>query len=268
MTDESVVAVEIDMDKQSIYARISAAGTQRLLNNCYTLGVVEKADKLWSVDDEFVFSYEDHGIHRLIFFAKEWDSADRLLTQIDSGRYYLEFTTRNRDEYIPKGSALRVAMMRFSNPDCRGALAPGSRVIQYKDSAAVETAKESDVEEVNAILWSTFHTEISHLLTGDELREKVRKGLVSVHRNENGSIDALLQAEVMPKRFYINQVVNRSEKHVIHAIVLNRLEKYVEEGGKYLYAWVEEQNIASLKFHEKYGMKHDGMWSMLYSIER
>lgn len=54
----------------------------------------------------------------------------------------------------------------------------------------------------------------------------------------------MLQAEVMTKKFYINQVANKSEKHVIHAILLDRLEKYAEKGGKYLYAWVEEKNIA------------------------
>lgn len=42
----------------------------------------------------------------------------------------------------------------------------------------------------------------------------------------------------------------------------------IKAGGKYLYAWVEAFNVASVKFHEKYGMKHDGMWSMIYSIER
>ena len=72
----------------------------------------------------------------------------------------------------------------------------------------------------------------------------------------------------MPKKFYINQVVNQGERKTIHAILLNRLEAYTNAGGKYLYAWVEDKNTASLKFHEKYGMKHDGMWSMIYSIER
>lgn len=256
------------MDKQAIYAKINAARAKRLLNNCYTLDVVKTANKLWSMDGEFVFSYEDHGVDRLVFFAKDWDSVNKLLEMIDQERYYLEFVTRNRDAYIPEGAVLRAAMMRVSNPDCRDVLAPGSPVIQYKDSAAVEAAKEADAEEINEILWSTFHTEVSHLLTDDELREKIREEQVFVHRNEYGGIGALLQAEVMPKKFYINQIVNKSKKHVIHAILLDRLGKYIEEGGKYLYAWVEDKNIASLKFHEKYGMAHDGTWSMIYGIER
>lgn len=256
------------MDKQILYEKIRIAKAKRLLNNCYTPDVVEKADKLWPAGDEFVFTYGDHGINRLVFFAREWDSVNKLLELLDQGQYYLEFMTRNRDEYIPMGADLRAAMMRFSNPDCRGVLAPGSLVAPYKDSAVVEAAKESDAEEINELLWSIFHTEVSHLSTDDEMREKIRAEQVSVHRNEHGDIDALLQAEVRPKRFYINQIVNKTERQVIHAILLKRLEKYIEEGGRYLYAWVEAQNIASLKFHEKYGLKHDGMWSMIYSVKR
>ena len=44
----------------------------------------------------------------------------------------------------------------------------------------------------------------------------------------------------------------------------NRLKPYVEQGGKYVYAWIEKNNIASLKFHSKYGLAHDGMWNMVY----
>ena len=43
-----------------------------------------------------------------------------------------------------------------------------------------------------------------------------------------------------------------------------KIYEYIESGGKYMYAWVEENNIASLKFHQKYGMRHDGMWDLIY----
>ena len=57
---------------------------------------------------------------------------------------------------------------------------------------------------------------------------KIREGQISIHRNKEGNIDAILQAEEMPKKFYINQIVNKAEKNVIHAILLNRLKKYIE----------------------------------------
>ena len=71
----------------------------------------------------------------------------------------------------------------------------------------------------------------------------------------------------MPKKFYINQIINKTGKEVIHAMLLSRLDQYRKSGGKYLYSWVEEANIASLKFHNKYGMEHDGMWNLVYRLK-
>lgn len=258
----------IEMNKESIYEKVKKARFQRFVNNCYSMDTVEHCQEVWSQGDEFVFSYEDHGIQRLIFFAKNMNTVDRLLSEVDSGRYFLEFMTKNPDEFVPEKSSKIAAMMRFANSDCRNVFDSDSQIIKFKDSVAVETATEQDAEEINRILWSIFHTEISHLLTDEELRERIMDGQLTVHRDNSNCIDALLQADVMPKKFYINQVFNKGNKEVIHAIVLHRLEKYVNAGGKYLYAWIEDKNIASIKFHEKYRLKHDGMWSMLYSIER
>ena len=215
-----------------------------------------------------MFSYDDHGVNRLIFFAKEYSDVDNLLDLIEGGNYCFEFMTRDPLEFIPSYAQRYASMKRVANTDCRTVFDARSEVIPYKGSAAVEMAGAEDTEEINRILWSTFHTEMSHLLTDEELCKKIVAGQLTVHRNQDNKIDALLQADVMPKKFYINQIVNRTEKNVIHALLLDRLEKYIDAGGKYVYAWIEDKNIASLKFHEKYGMKHDGMWSMIYCLER
>lgn len=256
------------MDKQNIYEKIRVARLQRYLTNCYSMDVVEHCVDIWSCGDEFMFAYEDHGIHRLVYFVRTWKSIERLLEKVKNGQYYLEFMTKDSKMYVLEREKMTASMMRFANPDCRNVFESDSKVIQYKDAVNVENAIEQDVEEINKILWSLFNTEISHLLSDQELRERIRAGQLTIHRDSNNHIDAILQANVMPKKFYINQVVNKGDRKVIHAIVLNRLEKYVNMGGKYLYAWVEDKNIASIKFHEKYGMRHDGMWSLIYSIER
>ncbi len=256
------------MDEQSIYEKIQTARLQRFMTNCYSMNLAGQCRQIWSHGDEFLFRYEDHGVQRLIYFVRTLDARDRLLAEIGGGRYFLEFMTKNPDEYRPEQGTLTAAMMRMTNSDCRSVFREDSPVMQYRDAAAVENAREQDAEEINRILWTTFRTEISHLLSADELSAKIRDGQITIHRNAEKQIDALLQAEAMPRKFYINQIVNKGSREIIHAILLNRLEQYVDAGGKYLYAWVEDKNIASVKFHEKYGMKHDGMWSMLFCMER
>ena len=253
------------MDRENIYEKVKNARTARLLNNCYSMDSIEKCSGLWAVGDSFLFSHEDHGIQRLTYFVKDWKSLEKLIKQIDEGVDYLEFMTKEPGEYIPQKAEKSAALMRLANPDCRSVFEKDSPVFPYCDPDIGEQAKEKDAEEINRILWGTFHTEISHLLTNEEIKERIDQFLI--HR-EDGEIDALLQADVMPKKFYINQIINHGEKKNIHAMLLNRLKNYISNGGKYLYAWVEDTNIASQKFHAKYGMKHDGMWNMIYRIER
>lgn len=255
------------MDIHIIYEKIKRARELRLINNCYRFDVVENSTKLWEAGDNFLFAYADHGVERLVYFGSDWNAVDELLKQVSDGQYFIEFMTKSPDEYQPAGSMLSARMMRLSNSDCRTVFSEGSAVMRYMDSKAGEKAKAEDVKEIVRILWSTFHTEISHLLSEDEIRNRISQ--FTVHRSErSGEIDALLQAEVMPKKFYINQVVNQGDRKNIHAMLLNELGRYIRDGGKYLYAWVEDTNTASLRFHEKYGMKHDGMWSMIYCVER
>lgn len=254
------------MDVQIIYEKIKRARELRLFTNCYAIDLAKNADQLWIKEEDFIFSYKDQGISRLIFFAKDWHAVDELLKLVDRGRYYLEFMTKNPDERVASCLTLIARMMRLSNPDCSFVFAEESSVMQYMNENVGETAQEEDAEEINRVLWETFRTEISHLLSDEEIRDKITEGQITIHRDNH--IDAILQADVRPKKFYINQIVNKTDRNIIHAILLNRLNTYVKNGGKYLYAWVEDTNIASLKFHEKYGMKHDGMWSMIYCLNR
>lgn len=254
-------------DYSAIYEKARQARVQRFLTNCYRIDLLEKADRIWERGEAFVFSYRDHGISRLIYFAQDWSSLDDLLDGIGAGKWFLEYMTKDPDEYHPSSGRLVTRMLRMANPDCRGVFGVDSQVAQYRSASKTELATEEDAEELTTILWKTFRPEISHLLYADELKPLIQAGQVTVHRTD-GRIDALLQADVMPKKFYINQIVNLGERKHVHALLLDRLEKYVAAGGKYLYAWVDETNIASIKFHNKYGMKVDGMMSVIYCIER
>lgn len=253
------------MEIRENYERIKKLKRFRLLTNCYSLDVVEKANRVWETDGAFLFSFNDHGVNRLVYYARDYRLLERLLSMVEGGKYYLEFMTRNPGEYIPTKLTLVTKMMRMVNVDCRSVL-ENSSVLQYKDDTVGEQAGLEDVREINQLLWSTFHTEVSHLLTDLELEDVIREGQVSIHRGDG--IDAILQLKVMPKRLYINQVVNKTDRSVIHAMLLQRLSEYVRNGGRYMYAWVEDHNIASLKFHGKYGMVHDGMWDVIYCLER
>lgn len=254
------------MDKDEIYEKISDARRKRYINNLYSMDVIERINGVWSIGDEFTFSYSDHGINRIVFFASDWRSVNKLIKKVNIDRPYLEFLAKDPKQFVPQNGIRVASMKRMANMNCKSVFEVDSPVLKYINASNSYYAEMTDTEEINNIFWNTFNTEISHLLSNEELAQKIMERRVSIHRNESNKIDAVLQVDVMPKKFYINQIVNLTSRDVIHSMLLTQLKIYVSNGGRYLYAWVEDNNIASLKFHEKYGMKHDGMWSLIYCL--
>lgn len=245
----------------------------RIITNCYIDSVVRMAEKVWTEDDSLLFSYDDHGVKRLNYFVMNTEQLSRLLLKPDEreNRYILEFISRNKDEnrnlLESLGYQNLANMMRMSNIDCSKILKE-NLITEYRDDSVGRLAEIDEAGEINRLLWSVFDTSISHLVSDIELGNSISNKELSIHRNENGVIDAVLQVVEQPRKFYINQVYNGTDKRIIHAMLQKRIHKYNAMGGKYLYAWVEENNIASVKFHQKYGMKHDGMWNLVYVLER
>lgn len=234
------------------------------LSNVYSLKMVTQIVSIWENDRGFLFAYNDHGVTRLGFFVSDWDALDLLLSKIQNGRYYLEYLTKDPIQTL-KELVPVTRMKRLVNTDCRNVL-NDKALICYRNDEISSFPNIQDTSEINELLWSVFRPEISHLLSENELSESISKGQVTVHKKEK--IDAVLMADIMPKKFYINQIVNLGYKGNIHAMLLYRLTDYIRNGGQYLYAWVDENNIASLKFHAKYGMMHDGMWNLIWTLAR
>lgn len=252
------------IDKDNLTEKAVFARTHRYITNCYSSDVLKSAQRIFEYGESFAFTVDDHGIDRLYLFAKDKEELDKLLGSLVKGTYFFEYMTKQPDELVPANAAIIARLMRMVNKDCKSVF-EDQNVLQYRDDSVGEFAGVDDTHEINTLLWNTFHTEISHLLYDDELKEIIEAKKVVVHRGDK--IDALLQVDVMPKKFYINQIINKADKSVIHAMLLALLWNYVENGGQYIYSWVEDKNIASVKFHQKYGMIHDGMWNLVYRLE-
>lgn len=248
---------------KALIGLIQTARRKRLLNNCYSANFINDADDFWTKDENLLFSYQDHGVSRLIFFIDRIESLTELVGEVQ-GTHYIEFITKEPKTNLSRGELI-AQMKRLANVDCRNVFEADSPVIQYRNDKVGALAKEQDALEINQILWSAFRPEISHLLTNEEIIEKIKERQITIHK-ARGKIDAILQAEVFPRKFYINQIINKTNREIIHGILLSRLEEYVLNGGKYVYAWVEDQNVASVKFHKKYNMTHDGTWSLIYRV--
>lgn len=245
----------------------------RTFSNIYSDGVIENAEELFVNESAIILSSPDNGVRRLHYCYTELDGFLELLKS-DENRAdrntVIELMTRdkteNQEAFSDAGFRQIASLMRMSVKNCEQVIID-SDIGRYHNDSVGEFPEVGMAGEINEVLWNIFDTRVSHLQSNEEIAESIRQREITVHRNEAGEVDAVLQVKIQPRKFYVNQVYNSADHSVIHAMIQNRLDEYFLQGGKYVYAWIERDNIASLKFHEKYGLKHDGTWNIVYCLE-
>ena len=161
------------INNEELEQKVAYARANKFISNCYSKEVIREATSVWKEKNSFIFSYLDHTINRLIFFVEEWEDINILTNKIEEGIFYMEIMTKNPDEYIPKGMNGVVKMLRFANPDINSIFKNDNPNLQYMNPQYGEIATVERTEEINKLLWSSFHTEISHLLYDDELKDNM-----------------------------------------------------------------------------------------------
>lgn len=243
----------------------------RLVTNVYSADIINQTSVFLCNADAIFLTYNDHGVNRLYYYAHKLDNIEGLIASLPADEYVLEFMTKNAEDSSEVlrqlGFYCLAQMMRMSVRDVAVSI-KNNFASQHFDEAIGTFPDESLAQDINKVLWKVFDTRVSHLQDDDELKRSIEKREVLIHQNEEGSVDAVLQTIIQPQRFYINQVYNGADKNVIHSMMHQRLKEYIAAGGKYAYAWVDKNNIASVKFHQKYGLQHDGMWNMVYVLKR
>ena len=246
---------------------------EKVYSNCFMQFNKEQDWETLTSSKSLCIIKREYGANRLWFYTIDFDDLNFLIRNcLDSNDEFIVDILTKEKTFLKKnieqlGFVEYTKMMRLSCSDISLSMNNNSEIQRYYNPNIGIKAGLDDAVDVFKKMWEIFDTRISHLQTIDELKESIRRGEIYIQRNNNGEVAAFLQRILEPKRFYINQIYNGMQKEIIHAILLNELRKYNNNGGKYVYAWVEEKNIASHKFHEKYGLKHDGLWNVVYRIK-
>lgn len=245
---------------------------KKLHTNCFAQ-LSSYGEQEWqaafSQDSGYILN-RDHGVGRIWFYTADFqDLAILMQGGLDEKEeYVVDILAKDAAQYQSElqemGFSEFARMMRMSNADVSATLKSSPALMEHYDSRIGMKAGLKDAQEIHRKLWEIFDSRISHLPALEEVEESICREEFYLQRAKDGSVGALLQRVVAPKSFYINQIYNGMGKEVIHAILLRELQKYCENGGKYAYAWVEERNAASVRFHGKYGLRHDGLWNVVY----
>ena len=249
--------------------KLRAAG--RVITNVYSMDVLKSSEVFISDEHAILLAHNDHGVERLYYYAHSLQDIKYLLTNLPAKEFVLEYLTKNPDECAVvlhnMGFKCIAKMMRVSAKDFLFK-AQESGVSQFFNESIGVFANIKQAHEINSLLWETFDNRISHLLNNEEIEGAIKNREITVHLNEQNNIDAIQFIKIQPKKLYINHSYNKADKSVIHAMLQNRMKEFSKMGGNYVYCWVDCNNIASRKYLGKYGMQHDGMWNMVYSLKR
>lgn len=245
--------------------------TPNLLTNCFeSLNSPKFAlSDFYCSEKTVLFISREYKVNRLIFYTADiCDLKENVFPMLPKGEYCIDILTKEAREtearfkeidLIPKSR-----MMRLATNDVSRALEKTSKTAEYFNPDIGELPDKKDAPKILELIWEVFDTDISHLPDLAGVENAIDREEFTWF-NENGKI-SLLQTVIKPKSLYINQIYNPNDKSVIHAMLLNRINKYCGGGGKYMYAWVEESNAPSMKFHAKYQMKHDGLWNIIFKV--
>ena len=226
--------------------------------------------KNWNVlesEKSLIVVINEQEIKRIIFYTLDFKDLKKMLQNIN-GNIVIEVVSKNKEnmrrEIEELGFEHLVTQVRVSSKDISNIFSFNSPIMKYYNDSIGIIAVNSDMEQINKILWNTFDTRSSHLKSKKELIEQIEKGEFYIYKNTDKEIEMLIQYSASPKSFYFNQVINKGDKEIFHALTLNILKKYYEQGGKYAYAWVNEGNIASFRYFRKYTLVEDGVYNDVY----
>ncbi len=263
----------MELDIQSLTAAIAEirASAGKYSTNCVEniAALILNDEDVIRCGNALVIIRHEYRVDRLLYFSA--DSADLLdaFGRLPKGEYYIDVVSRSvpelHESFLEGGISCVAEMQRLSVRDVSAVFEDTSAVSCYRNAVAAEKAELSEAQAVYDFLWDKFDTGVSHLSDIDTIRSSISGGEFTVYRGSDGIV-SLLQAVVKPRSFYINQIVNGAEKAVIHSMLLERLREYCDNGGKYAFAWVDKANAASMKFHAKYGMTHDGLCNYVYRL--
>lgn len=243
----------------------------KTITNCFVNFSPADASEYETISSEktLIIILREEKVNRVLFYTLDihdlLELSDRFLT---NDEYTMDIITKDpqqfQNELVSNGFHGIAEMMRLANNNVPEVLSADSPVYKYLDNDYGVHAEPSDCDDISNTLWQVFDTRISHLPTKDAIITSIKNDEFLIYRNQENKIASLLQTVAAPKKLYINQVYNSDKPEIVHSMLLNRIRQYCGQGGKYIYSWVDKNNIASIKFHQKYNMTHDGLWDMVY----
>lgn len=219
--------------------------------------------------NSITFVVNDNLVRRGYFYSSDYVELCDLLSECSKDTFF-EIITKKQDDNMEKvltdaGCQKYATFKRLSNGRVSDNLFLNIPMelanVNIEDYGKL--ACQDDLEEIVNILYQIFDPRTSHISTKNEIVKLIELGNIIVEK-ANDEIIAFLVYKTEGRKFYINQVFNKGSKQIIHCILMNAILNSMKNGVNYIYSWIDEKNQRSIRFHERYGLKFDGLMDISY----
>ena len=237
MCNGSDEILDLDLNGKEITQKITEIRKKGnvIINNCYINFMTYPIHKITNCivgENTICVVVIDEEINRLYTCSRDKDELSYIIrTRSDLCNSVVEIVSREREDQrkliadcglVLLSSLLRVACDDISVDKIQGLIKKSD---DYGDSKTA-LAEECDAKEILEILQREFDQRISHIGSIDSIREAINNEQFIIVRDSENRIVSLLQKHEMPRKYYINQIINRGCKSSFYEMVYNSIKQY------------------------------------------
>ncbi|MFQ7473633.1 MAG: hypothetical protein ACLRLX_05455 [Anaerovoracaceae bacterium] len=120
-----------------------------------------------------------------------------------------------------------------------------------------------DAYEVHKFLYSAFNPLTSHIESEEELKKRILKNNIAVHK-ENGKIVTVLTFNPKQKALYMEHMLNKGQSQYMHMLYYKVLKDAADRGVIKVDTWIRETNSRAFNFVKRYGLEPSSMKNFVF----
>ncbi|MCM1232283.1 MAG: hypothetical protein NC489_19335 [Ruminococcus flavefaciens] len=206
-------------------------------------------------ESTIVFGIQEGSIYRVFYYSYDNKELANCLKQTPNGAV-IDIVTKEKD--LNSGWLLSAGFLPYAVYGRFGHVLhtyeeelkqmTSQRMAPFYNENYGECATESDIKEIQDLIFDTFDEHADHLhFLSKELRSLIKKKWIWIQRDD-GKICCIFIYNIQGKKIYYNLSINKSSADVLYSIQRKVLLNAITEFHvTYAYGWISLKNKSALK---------------------
>lgn len=211
------------------------------------------------------FGIRESGFLRVYFMGVK-EAVSDLLCEFPKGSV-MDCVSREHVDYEwlrKSGFARKEELLRYTNTDMTIVFMEEQMLRREVVSEELYyLASSEDLEKILKLIYRHFDVVSSHYPSSADVMRLIEQGLVWIVK-EKGKITSLALCALEGKKFYLNYLLNLSEKVRGRNLLARAMCEVIDRGCKYGYMWVSKDNTRAIHVYESLLYNPDGVKNTIF----